>query len=170
VGLLCGAGNDTDALRLLLSHDKWEQAVQLVAKKLGRTVGTEEGELEMRREEQWEIEEEVEGSVEHFELWHVLLVTCLESRRPERLEVCWRLVPKNCGIFDLLRLIRHSLPTQSLPFTTPVFTDDSDEGGFRFAVEHFRGQLQRMVSRMKDQNTFLHFCEVVTPPTEETKE
>ncbi len=138
VHLLCKSHQAGNALRMLLAHDKWDKAMRLIEKRIdmentfdhhcmklrnaqesaNNTLVGQEGHpasslAAVVGQRQFDFAaqsvDQKREKLEHFELFHILLTTCLERRDAERLSKCWQFMPKTFSVFDLLRFIKNTL-------------------------------------------------------------
>eukprot|EP01112_Ceratiomyxa_fruticulosa_P021542 TRINITY_DN7611_c0_g1_i1.p1 TRINITY_DN7611_c0_g1~~TRINITY_DN7611_c0_g1_i1.p1 ORF type:complete len:414 (+),score=83.07 TRINITY_DN7611_c0_g1_i1:151-1392(+) len=115
--LLCESGLFVDALRLLLSLDRWDQALALVKEKLGGD-SEEAPHHTFNHFAQMQIDH-------HYELFHVILVHCLQTKNSKRLQSIWSFMPPSVGVFDLISIVQQYTappPTQMVtpPTSTPL--------------------------------------------------
>lgn len=78
------------ALRELLSIDKFTEALSLVRSRSDQ-------------------------NVEHYELFHVLLLYCLERGNAEQVSAIWDVMPRQYSILDLIRVVSLNLPRREKP-------------------------------------------------------
>jgi len=133
--LLCSVGSLTDAMRLLLEYDRWEQAREFARNKM-------------------------DHDVDHFVLFQLLLNFCLKVKSLEKLQQIWEIMPNGFGIFDLLSIVKHYLLADPTNRSSPnvasagivqkrVLEEKEDE---MFVVEAFRPQLLQMWNARSERN------------------
>lgn len=128
VWLLCRIGQAPNALRLLLFLGRWDDAMRIVNKRV-RTQPSEAHDRHEQEEAETVLSEEErkQERLEHYELFHVLFMHCIEKRDSDKLAQCWDFLPQTYGVFDVLRMAKSSLTLLPLsPSYSTIFAADDD--------------------------------------------